>query len=335
MLCEAKKDGADDVEEAVAAARAAGRDGDAAGAAWVDAAELKTFPDLVRELVSAEKRAAWEACLATTPSLAKMRDVATSLGVTPYFDWDAPRAREGYYRVSPSTEYAIARAKAFAPHSDLLWMETAEPDVQQARAFAQRVREAYPEQWLAYNLSPSFNWDAGGLFDDDSQIEAFTGDLAEAGYVWQFITLAGFHSNGLATHNFVRDYASRGMRAYVETIQRAERDTGAPILKHQTWSGAELMDTMQGLATGGGSSTASMGAGVTEDQFGEAPDDVAADAAGDVAAALPLPPSGFLPTSRTDALKGETKHHARAALKNEKRELVDARLAAKSELRAE
>ena len=125
------------------------------------------------------------------------------------------------------------------------------------------------------------------------------------------------------------------MRAYVETIQRAERDTGAPILKHQTWSGAELMDTMQGLATGGGSSTASMGAGVTEDQFGEAPDDVAADAAGDVAAALPLPPSGFLPTSRTDALKGETKHHARAALKNEKRELVDARLAAKSELRAE
>ena len=96
----------------------------------------------------------WDAFLTTDPSLSAMRAKAAALlggeDKVPYFDWDAPRAREGYYRVSPSTEYAIARAKAFAPHSDLLWMETAEPDVQQARAFAQRVREAYPEQWLAY-----------------------------------------------------------------------------------------------------------------------------------------------------------------------------------------
>ena len=92
------------------------------------------------------------------------------LGFEPYFDWEAPRAREGYYRVAPSTEYATERAKAFAPHSDLLWMETATPDVEQARDFARNVRADFPDQMLAYNLSPSFNWDAPGIFNNDEDL---------------------------------------------------------------------------------------------------------------------------------------------------------------------
>jgi len=119
---------------------------------------------------------------------------------------------------------------------------------------------------LAYNLSPSFNWDAAGM--TDKEIESFTGDLGRRGFVWQFITLAGFHSNGLISHEFVNGYAERGMGAYVEMIQRREREQGVPLLKHQTWSGAELMDSQVNIATGGSSSTASMGSGVTEAQFG-------------------------------------------------------------------
>ena len=83
----------------------------------------------------------------------------------------------------------------------------------------------------------------------------------------QFITLAGFHANGLAVHNFVKGFAERGMGAYNEMVQREERRTGVPLLKHQAWSGAELMDQQMALASGGSVSTASMGEGVTESQF--------------------------------------------------------------------
>ena len=132
-------------------------------------------------------------------------------------------AEECDYRIRPGTDYAVARAKAFAPHADALWMETAKPILAQAADFAAGVKAAFPDKKLAYNLSPSFNWDSEGLFDSDAKIESYTGDLAALGYVWQFITLAGFHSNGLVTHNFVQDYATRGMLAYVEGIQRMER----------------------------------------------------------------------------------------------------------------
>jgi len=145
-------------------------------------------------------------------------------------------------------------------------METAKPIVSQAEQFAAGVHAAFPGKMLAYNLSPSFNWDAAGM--TDAQIESFTGDLAQRGFVWQFITLAGFHSNGLIAHEFVEGYAERGMGAYVEMIQRRERAAGVELLKHQQWSGAALMDSQVSAATGGASSTASMGAGVTEAQFG-------------------------------------------------------------------
>ena len=147
-----------------------------------------------------------------SPSLDAMRSKAGALlgdANVPFFDWESPRAREGYYRLDKGVDLCVARAKAYAPHADLIWMETAKPILAQAQEFAAEVHKAYPGKLLAYNLSPSFNWD-GGVFDNDTQIEAFTGDLGKAGFVWQFITLAGFHSNGLMTHNFVQEYAKRG-----------------------------------------------------------------------------------------------------------------------------
>ena len=118
---------------------------------------------------------------------------------------------------------------------------------------------------LSYNLSPSFNWDAAGLTEED--LSNFNDDLGKLGYCWQFITLAGFHSNGLMVTKLARAYSERGMHAYVETIQRQERENNVSLLKHQKWSGAELVDRMVQVASGGLSSTNAMGEGVTESQF--------------------------------------------------------------------
>jgi len=260
---------------------------------WMSSARLQTFPDVVRSALEQRRlsgngaqrlhkfgsmgieeidnmREKWDKFVEEEqPSLRRMKEKAARMlggeDKVPFFDWEAPRAREGYYRLNNGIELAIARAKAYAPYADLLWMETAKPILSQAEDFARAVKSKFPNKMLAYNLSPSFNWDAAGMTDE--QMESFTDKLGNAGFVWQFITLAGFHSNGLITHNFVQEFAKRGMGAYNQMIQREERRTGVPLLKHQTWSGAELLDQQMALACGGSSSTASMSSGVTEAQF--------------------------------------------------------------------
>ena len=144
-------------------------------------------------------------------------------------------------------------------------METKIPGIPDAKKFADGVHKMHPHQMLAYNLSPSFNWDGSGM--TDAQIACFNDDLGRLGYVWQFITLAGFHSNGLIITELARDFGDRGMIAFVENIQRKEREAKVELLTHQKWSGAELVDQMVNVASGGVSSTAAMGAGVTESQF--------------------------------------------------------------------
>jgi len=184
-----------------------------------------------------------------------------------YFDWELCRVREGYYRLKPGIEYCIQRGRAYAPHADLIWMETAKPGIPDAKKFSEGVKSVYPHQMLAYNLSPSFNWDASGM--TDTELSRFNDDLGKLGYVWQFITLAGFHSNGLMVTQLARSFADGGMLNYVKNIQRREREEEVELLKHQTWSGAELVDRMVNVASGGVSSTAAMGDGVTEKQFGK------------------------------------------------------------------
>mmetsp|Transcript_31585 Transcript_31585/g.73033 ORF Transcript_31585/g.73033 Transcript_31585/m.73033 type:complete len:624 (+) Transcript_31585:77-1948(+) len=246
---------------------------------WLEEAQLQTFPEAVRDAISAnpaglpadkvaENLESWDASFAPGHflSLSDARiEAAGLLGGAehvPFFDWEAPRAREGYYKIRGGLEMCAARGIAFSPFSDLLWMETAKPLLSEAREFAELVKSKYPDQMLAYNLSPSFNWDASGM--TDQEMRDFNDELGKLDYKWQFITLAGFHTNGLATAKFAKAYAEDGMLGYVRDVQRVERELGLEILTHQSWSGAELMDTQVNIATGGASSTAALGAGNTE-----------------------------------------------------------------------
>jgi len=198
--------------------------------------------------------------------LAELRSLAVELGAGDvYFDWELARSVEGFYRIKGCTKFCAQRAKAFAPYSDAVWMETAKPGLAQAKEFADDVLSVAPHLMLAYNNSPSFNWDAAGLSDEEMQ--TFIWDLAKMGYCWQFITLAGFHQDALGISLFARAYKERGMAAYVQNIQRQEREKNVSTLTHQKWSGSELIDAYLKTVTGGKTSTAIMGAGVTEDQF--------------------------------------------------------------------
>merc|ERR1719159_826954 len=234
---------------------------------WEERAGAMTFPDAVAKVLKAK---------GTDPSkwlkdslkmsLPQMKEAAKALGAGDvHFDWEAARSVEGYYRIKGSNEYCIQRAIAWAPYADAVWMETGKPILSQATQFANTIRASVPHQMLSYNLSPSFNWDSSGM--TDAQMETFVWDLAKMGYCWQFITLAGFHCDALGIDLFAREYAKRGMGAYVNMIQRKEREMKVETLTHQKWSGAEIMDGMLGVVSGGTSSTGIMSAGVTEKQF--------------------------------------------------------------------
>lgn len=117
---------------------------------------------------------------------------------------------------------------------------------------------------LAYNLSPSFNWKTAM---PPAEQETFIQRLASLGYCWQFITLAGLHTTALASDRFACSFSQNGMRAYCELVQEPEMELGVDVVKHQKWSGANYVDELQKMVTGGVSSTSAMGKGVTEDQF--------------------------------------------------------------------
>jgi isocitrate lyase len=235
---------------------------------WEERAGCMTFPDAVAKVLKSKGVDASKWLKDSLKmSIDEMRKSAASLGAGDvFFDWDAARSVEGYYRIKGSTDFCIQRAIAFAPYADCIWMETGKPILSQAQQFAREVRAAVPHQMLAYNLSPSFNWDSAGM--TDSQMETFIWDLAKLGFCWQFITLAGFHCDALSIDLFARDYAKRGAAAYVQLIQRKEREFGVETLTHQKWSGSEIVDEMGNVVSGGMSSTGIMSAGVTETQFG-------------------------------------------------------------------
>jgi isocitrate lyase len=235
---------------------------------WEKRAGCMTFPDLVATALKAKgKDAAQWLKDSRKMSMTAMCKAAESMGVGAlFFDWDAARSVEGYYRIKGCTEFCIERAIAWGPYADMIWMETGKPILSQAQQFAREVRAAIPHQMLSYNQSPSFNWDGAGM--SDKEMETFIWDLAKLGYCWQFITLAGFHCNALSIDLFARDYAKRGMAAYVQQIQRQEREHGVETLTHQKWSGSEIVDEAGTIISGGTSSTGIMSAGVTETQFG-------------------------------------------------------------------
>jgi isocitrate lyase len=243
---------------------------------WTSKAGLKLFHEAVVDEINSGYYPNKQALIAefqakvhplSNTSNKEARALAKKLtGKDIFFDWEAPRVREGYYRYQGGTQCAVNRARAYAPYADIIWMESKLPDYNQAKEFAEGVKAQWPEQWLSYNLSPSFNWNkAMSVADQETYIQK----LAKLGYVWQFITLAGLHTTALAVDTFARDYAKIGMRAYGQQVQQPEIENGVEVVKHQKWSGAEYIDNLLKLVTGGVTSTAAMGKGVTEDQFKE------------------------------------------------------------------
>jgi isocitrate lyase len=179
------------------------------------------------------------------------------------------RTAEGFYRVRPGLFACITRGLAFAPYSDLLWMETSTPDLAEARAFADAIHSQYPDQMLAYNCSPSFNWRA---HLDDAAIAKFQKELAAMGYRFQFITLAGFHSLNQSMFSLAHAYAREDMSAYVR-LQESEfslEAQGYTATKHQREAGTGYFDLVtQAIAPG--AETVALAGSTEAEQFSMVP----------------------------------------------------------------
>jgi len=203
--------------------------------------------------------------------LARTAALAATLITSDVDERDRPfltgeRSPEGFFHTEPGMATPIARALAYAPYSDLIWCETGTPDLDEAREFAEAVHAEYPDQMLAYNCSPSFNWKAA--LDDDT-IAKFQKELGAMGYKFQFITLAGWHALNASAFQLARDYTASDMTAYVE-LQQAEfamEGDGYTATKHQREVGAGYFDQVATVISGGQASTLALEGSTEQEQF--------------------------------------------------------------------
>ena len=176
------------------------------------------------------------------------------------------RTTEGFYRMTGGIDCAIARGIAYAPYADLVWCETATPDLAEARKFAEALKKEHPDQILSYNCSPSFNWKK---HLDEAQMKVFQKEIAAMGYKFQFITLAGFHNLNYSMFKLAEAYKENGMAAYSELQQKefgAEKD-GYSATKHQREVGVSYFDAVSNAVTKGQSATTAMDDSTETDQF--------------------------------------------------------------------
>ncbi len=184
----------------------------------------------------------------------------------PFIDSSRGRSSEGFFTVSAGMAQAIARGRAYAPYADLVWCETARPDLEEAREFAEGIHAKFPGKLLAYNCSPSFNWKRKL---DDATIARFQRELSAMGYRFQFITLAGFHALNYSMFELARGYRSQHMTAYV-ALQQAEfaaESAGYSATKHQREVGAGYFDAVTQTVTAGTSSITALAGSTEEQQF--------------------------------------------------------------------
>ncbi len=176
------------------------------------------------------------------------------------------RTPEGFYRVNPGIDQAIARGLAYAPYCDLIWCETSHPSLVEAKAFADGIHAKFPGKMLAYNCSPSFNWK---LKIDEATIAQYRQKLAEYGYRFQFITLAGWHALNHSMFELAYDYNQRGMSAYADFQQRefASESKGYTATRHQREVGTGYFDEIAKIVSGGTSSTTALTGSTEEAQF--------------------------------------------------------------------
>ncbi|MDP9066260.1 MAG: isocitrate lyase, partial [Pseudomonadota bacterium] len=196
------------------------------------------------------------------------------------------RSSEGFFHVRPGIEQAIARALAYAPYCDLIWCETSKPDMTQARRFAAAVHARYPGKLLAYNCSPSFNWQSKL---SPSAMRSWREDLAAMGYRFQFITLAGWHALNLSMFELAAAYRDEGMLGYSQLQQRefGQEAAGYRAAKHQAFVGTGYFDAVQTAIMAGQHSTGAMAGSTETEQF---PGAAAPAAATEAPAAAPAKP---------------------------------------------
>jgi isocitrate lyase len=176
------------------------------------------------------------------------------------------RTSEGFFRVQPGIDQAIARGLSYAPYADLLWFETSTPDIEEAKKFAESVHAKFPGKLFAYNCSPSFNWKAKL---DSATIARFQRELGAMGYKFQFVTLAGFHTLNYSMFKLARGYRDRGMAAYSE-LQESEfaaESEGYSATKHQREVGTGYFDEVAKVIAGGETSTAALAGSTEQEQF--------------------------------------------------------------------
>ncbi len=253
------------------AERALDRAADAFVDAWQAEAGLKTFAQAVagimefRESENERLELTVEEWLsfAERASLATMKRKARELGIRPIWDCELAKTPEGYYQIQGGIEYAIAKSLAAAPFADLLWMETKTADLHDAKRFADAIHAVYPDQMLAYNLSPSFNWDTTGMTDDE--MRQFPEELGKLGFVFNFITYGGHQIDGLAGEEFATALNEDGMLALAR-LQRKFRLLESPYKTPQSLVGGPRLDGALSASSGRTATTKAMGAGSTQHQ---------------------------------------------------------------------
>lgn len=238
---------------------------------WEAKSGLKTYGEAVVDLMEFQIEegrqhkmsiAEWRN-FAKTASFDEARKKARSMGVEPSWDCELSRTPEGHYQVQGGMEYAIAKSLAAAPFADLLWMETATADLHDAREFADAIHAVYPEKMLAYNLSPSFNWDTTGMKEEE--MAAFPRELGKLGFVFNFITYGGHQIDGLAAEEFASALMEDGMVALAR-LQRKFRLIDSPYKTPQTYVGGPRADGALTATSGRTATTKAMGKGSTQYQ---------------------------------------------------------------------
>ncbi len=239
--------------------------------AWQAEANLKTYPEGVADVIqfragegerfdmSAEE---WLA-FANKTSFHAARTKAKSMGINIIWDCEVSKTPEGYYQVQGGIEYAIAKSLAAAPFADLLWMETKTADLADARRFSEAIHAEFPNKMLAYNLSPSFNWDTTGMSDE--QMRRFPEELGKLGFVFNFITYGGHQIDGLAAEEFATALKQDGMLCLAR-LQRKFRLVESPYKTPQTLVGGPRLDAALMASSGGTAATKAMGKGSTQHQ---------------------------------------------------------------------
>lgn len=239
--------------------------------AWQSEASLKTFGQAVADLMEFRRDEGesfdmtvdeW-LTFSRKASLHDAREKAKTMGLHVIWDCELSRTPEGFYQIENGIEYAIAKSLAVAPFADVLWMETKGADLADARRFAEAIHAEFPDKMLAYNLSPSFNWDTTGMSDDE--MRRFPEELGKLGFVFNFITYGGHQIDGLAGEQFAAELQQDGMLALAR-LQRRFRLVESPYKTPQTLVGGPREDAALIASTGRTATTKAMGKGSTQHQ---------------------------------------------------------------------